>query len=234
MNIQQFDKILFVSLLFLAEVFIVQGKAISSVIFQGSDKWIREESVLIHFLILLSALLYQWLRDQKYSLKISLFIAPAISLWTCTYFLIFGAGSSFTIFFVQLALYAAACIVIAIEPYLTDKMHPEFWRLMLSSGVKGIKYIIAIFVAGVAALKFVSAGVGESPVGFITTFFFPTVSLILVLFFIGYWALVPCWEQTVKAYTKNERSLIIEGRYVHQTIGSRTKSSSGRATDDRH
>lgn len=68
--------------------------------------------------------------------------------------------------------------------------------------MKSIRYLLMIYVAGFALLKFLSDGVGESKTGFITSFVYPTVMVLYGVFIVGYWLAIPAWESLVEAHKR--------------------------------
>lgn len=199
MNAHTFDRFLFAALLLAGQEFIIQGKSISMALFEGYDTWVRDTSLVIHTTTLVSVMLLQWLRDREFDIRINFFVAPLISITACMVVILASSIASITVFFVQLALYGTACLIIILEPQFQQPMHPDFWKSVFSSIVSAAKYIIALYVAGVAALRFISEGLNETPGGFTSTIFYPTMSLMLIFFFMGYWILIPAWENFVKA-----------------------------------
>jgi len=196
------DDYLFFIVITVGLIFAMQGKAISSHLFNGNGNWIREYNVAPHMLCAVCGGLYQFIRGRNMGLRKSMLFAPAVGFLSVFLIHLSSSSPSILVFSIQLLLLIFACGVIALEPYVKEnKFETEFWKLFIESSMKIVRYILMLYIAGFALLKFLSDGVGESKEGFLTSFIYPTVMFVYGIFVIGYWLAIPSWENLVKSYT---------------------------------
>ncbi len=196
------DDYLFFFVILLGLLFATHGKSISDALFNGHPYWLRDINVLPHLLCILVAAIIQYIRGKKWRLQVSMAVTPLLCLIAVFLVHITSNGPSILVFTVQLMLLGVACGVIALEPFLQRKdLTQEFWKIFMDSAMKAIRYVLMLYIAGFALLKFLSDGIGESRDGFLTSFIYPTVMVVYCLFIVGYWLAIPGWENLVRSHT---------------------------------
>ena len=204
MNRKYLDEFFFLAIL-VGLVFAMHGKSIAGKLFNLNDHWLREFSIVAHLLCVICAAIFQFIRRLNLPLRQSMAVAPIIGIISVFVIHLTSGSPSIVVFSLQLLVLIFAAVVIGLEPYLNrNDLDPEFWKLFLESGMKAIRYLLMLYVAGFALLKFLSDGVGESKEGFLTSFMYPTIIVLYCTFLAGYWLAIPGWENLVKSHTVNK------------------------------
>jgi hypothetical protein len=197
------DEWLFVLVVFVGLVIAMQGKAMAGHLFGASPDWIREESPFTHMLCAAIAGGLAIIRNSPMSLRIRTLSATVISFVGVTTIHIFSSGPSVLVYCLQLLLLIFAATVVAIErDILYRDFEPAFWKLILDVAFRVIRYVIMLYVAGFALLKFLSDGIKEDKLGFLTSFAYPTVIVVYSLFIVIYWLALPAWENLVRSHER--------------------------------
>ena len=110
------------------------------------------------------------------------------------------------VFFMHLYVLIVSVAIILIEPVFLEELDRSFWQLFVDGLLRGIRYVLLLFTAGVAVLQYLSAGLGEEPSGFLTTLFYPTVIMILSIGLVAQWLLVPAWAVLIDGFRKGAPS----------------------------
>jgi hypothetical protein len=145
----------------------------------------------------------------------------------------FNDKASILIFFLQVFLYATACGVVWIEHYLNYHLDKDFWKFMFENVFKSIRYILVVYGVMIVVLKYISSTNGEKTIGFVTTLAYPTIVVLVSIFMISYWVLVPSWEKYVSSsevkidVKPTFREILLDPR-KGRTIDSSGRSKSAR------
>lgn len=194
------DSVLYVFSIFFVSIFIVHGKGFSSFLFGGSEVIYQEPfyNLSATLIFLLAAVGYELLRRARISQGLTIIIAVFLGLLTASLSLFYSVSA--LVFFLLLYIYIIASGVAILTPYLSMKMDKEFWKIMLDSGLSIMRFILIMFVAAAAIVRFISSGSGESKIGFLSTMFYPVITLIVSYLIVGFWVLLPCWNNMVEGY----------------------------------
>ena len=186
-------------------MFVLHGKASSSFLLQlTDDPFSQKYGWQVYLVLLLSSTGLVALR--RFSINQGLKALIAVFLGALGSFLstMYSEHPSSLVLFLKLFLFSAVIFVIYMETFLSKNLSKEFWKIMTESITKGIRYIIALFLGGFALLQYLSEGVGESRDGFLTTFIYPSITMVLSFFVLGYWLFLPAWEKMVECYERKE------------------------------
>lgn len=195
------DPYLFVLVILSGLVFAMHGKALAAYIFTDRNSPFRELYFLPHILCLALAVAMQLIRSINISLSHKILSVACVSIIGVMGIQILSSSPSVLVFSVQLMTLIFVNAVIALEPTVMDEsLSKEFWELFLGVSLKLIQFLLALYVAGFALLKFLSDGVAESQDSFLTSFIYPTISFVYGIFIVAYWLGVPIWENIVQAH----------------------------------
>nr|VFK46928.1 MAG: hypothetical protein BECKTC1821D_GA0114238_10385 [Candidatus Kentron sp. TC]VFK64082.1 MAG: hypothetical protein BECKTC1821F_GA0114240_11143 [Candidatus Kentron sp. TC] len=136
------------------------------------------------------------------SMHLRSFICLGAALLSSLAVLFLSELASMMIFFCHILIFSLGIFSFLFRTYLEYEMKPEFWKIVFESLIKGIQVSIIIYVAMIAALRFVHEASG-SYLGFSSTIFYPTVIYLYMLTMFGYWVVFPVWQKLIDQY-KNE------------------------------
>lgn len=194
------DSSLYVSVIFAVTIFIAHGKAFSSFLFAGSESIYREPfyNISSTLMFLLASIGYELLRRPSIPQGYKIITVAFLGLLTASLSLSYSVSA--LVFFLLLYVYIIASGIAILTPYLNMKMDKEFWKIMLDSGLSIMRFILVMFVAAAAIARFISGGNSESTIGFLSTMFYPVITLIASYLMVGFWVLLPCWNNMVEGY----------------------------------
>jgi len=196
------DDILFWCIIVVGEFIALHGKAIASFLFSKSSTLLRhiEAPIFVYIILFLSTTALSLIRLTEWNPKHKVVLSALIGLISAiaTQLVALTYAKSTLIFFLQLFIYATACGVIWIENYLRLNLEKEFWRFMFENVFKAIRYILILYGAMIVILKYISSSNGETTISFITTISYPTFIIVISIFMISYWVLIPSWEKFVE------------------------------------
>ena len=212
------DNFLFVTVLLAGEILALHGKAMASFLFANAPSPLRSIYFpeYIYAILFTASMGFVLIRISNWKPATKLIIS------TCTGFLAaistqFYDRPSSLIFFLQLFIYATACGVIWIEHYLEYELDKDFWKFMFENVLKFIRYILVVYGAMIVILEYISSTNGEKTIGFITTLAYPTIIVLVSIFIIGYWVLIPSWE---KYLMSSKIEPIIKAKFKHRIYTS--------------
>lgn len=206
------DSIFFMTVILFLTFIVLHGKQVSTFIIGGAadtdiELKILEPSyntTLAWLGMFVMPFLLQYLRTWNVSITRIGFWGSAFGVLCCLGYFLFFPIKSPIIFFTQGFLYAVTIVVVGIETYLNHDHTSNFWELIFSTISKLVGFIIVLYGAGSAVLRYISSQSQESVDGYISSFLYPTVIIVGVLFMLGYWILIPVLE---KIHEKNLVSL---------------------------
>lgn len=180
----------------------IHGKALAYLLFGEGPRFAQAEweAAAVYAASLSLAVLLQAVRtygggiDTKASLTMFLTIAGPFVLQAAAY------RKSALVFILQLYLLAVASSVAVIEPLFERNMSREFWKILLDGILKAVRYILLLFTAGIAIVRFIADSGEESVDNFLTTLFYPTLLMMISLGLIFRWILVPSLEQVLVVF----------------------------------
>ena len=201
-----FDQITFGFSLLAGQLLALHGKAIAGFVF------VRESSFLMggyhHFSIYVTAVLLSLAfvltrlstmdLGKLASLSMLLVVMGAISVQANS------TLPAMMVFFMTIYVAGVAGAIIVVEPIFQREMPVQFWKLFFDGLLRGVRYILILFTAGIAVLRYLSTGLGETPTAFLTTLFYPTAIMVFSIGFVAIWLLVPAWLRLVESYASLE------------------------------
>ena len=142
-------------------------------------------------LLLVFPVFSQFLRVSKFTLTYIGFLGSAVGAIVCCLYLIYFNMKSPIVFLTLGFQYGIGVVIVGVDKILQFEHEVSFWELIFSTISKLVGFIVILFGAGSAILQFVSEGTGESIKGFLSSFLYPTIIIVGILFMIGYWILIP-------------------------------------------
>jgi len=149
-------------------------------------------------------ILLTFLKNKK-SIKINslIIIGVFIGVGFPIIFQILYNTNSILIFTLQSYLFGIALITIIIFREIQGNYTVDFYKLIFDKVIKLIGFILVLFGAGIATLKYVSTVKNEASTGFISSFAYPTIVMISSFIMLGYWVILPCWMEILKSYNSD-------------------------------
>lgn len=219
-----FDKALDAFLFVIVQVFLtyvaLHGKNLSSEILNSLECSFTFSEIVqpaynnleSWLLIFVFPLFSQYLRSSKFTLTYIGLLGSVVGVFVCCFYLIYFELKSPIIFLTLGFQYAIGVVVVGVDKILQFDHEASFWELIFSTISKLVGFIIILYGAGSAILQFVSEGTGEPIEGYLSSFLYPTIIIVGILFMIGYWILIPTLmkihEEKKTGYNKKFRSVI--------------------------
>ena len=188
-----------------ALIFSIAGKDLAKQIFQDVGfvySGFTSVTFLDLFVVFVASVLFMLVNFLPFGIINRALIYLAIGFSSSTSILI-TYEPSMMIFFCQILIFSVCTFCFLLREYLTYNMKDEFWKIVFEAQIKVIQISIVVYVAVIAALRFVHDS-GDSYLGFSSTIFYPTIIYLFMLFMFGYWSIYPVWIKLFDSY-KNEK-----------------------------
>lgn len=198
------EPVAFIAFVCVSQLFILHGKAVSDHFLNGTPSLLNVgfHWLDIYFLAIVPALIFQAIRlhapsifhMQRLSLLIMVTVVgiPAWIQWLSTL-------RSPLVLVTQFFFLAVMGGIVIVERIFSQDLKKDFWKQMNEGSIKTIRTILTLYTAGLAVLKFVSSGLGETIPGFISSLVYPSVILVVGVAAILYWIALPSWLQVIEA-----------------------------------
>ncbi len=186
------------------QFFIIHGKAISDHFFAHKEQLLstKFDNILVYLIVLMVSLIFLMIK-LKVKDKAKQIVFTVFTGLIGSAFIVFFGFPSPLIFVLLMYLYGVMAIIIVIEPVLSKEMDIEFWKFLFEHIIKLIKYFLVIFGILFTVLEFLVKQINESNISFLTTLFYPSMILLLSFFMIGFWIILPVWNNIEAGYEKN-------------------------------
>ncbi|MEQ9308115.1 MAG: hypothetical protein RLN90_01590 [Balneolaceae bacterium] len=194
-----FDSFLFVIVQVFLTFIALHGKSLSAEILNSTESSFIFNDIFQSaynnlegwLLILVFPLFTQFLRYSRLTLTDLGLLGSAAGVFVCCFYLIYFDVKSPIIFLTLGFQYAIGVVVVGVDKILQFEHEASFWELIFSTISRLVGFIIILYGAGSAILQFVSEGTGEPIEGYLSSFLYPTIIIVGILFMIGYWILIP-------------------------------------------
>ena len=130
---------------------------------------------------------------------------PIAALGTLTSQLAANTPSPLT-FVVQAYLFFIGVLIISLDESFKKDMQKEFWKAIYEYMLTLIQYSLALYVGGIAVLNYVGEGTSSTTAEFIAKIFGPTMVLLLSIFMIAYWCMLPAWQLMLVGYSSKNNT----------------------------
>lgn len=197
------DNFLFAAIILIQIFLTFHGKQIGNYFF--GDKELHLNSSFNNFLswfslFIIPASLTYLKENKKLKLNSLISIGVAIGVGVPVFFQVVFKVNSILIFTLQSYVFGISLVTIIIHRIFIEKYSLELYKLVFDKVLKIVGFILVVFVAGLATLRYVSNLNNEASIGFITTFAYPTVIVIASFIMLGYWVILPCWNEIINHY----------------------------------
>jgi hypothetical protein len=195
------------SAVFFGQIFVFHGKAIADYVFNRGKSYLMSgfhhpaTYGLALSVTVCIVLIRAWPAEFGAKAPLALLLAlvgPSLIQATSTW-------PAMMVFFLHLYLLAVVAVIILVEEVFRQQLQKRFWSSLFDRILRTIRYILVLFTAGVAVLRYLSAGLREPSAGFLSSLFYPTAVMILSIGMIAQWLLLPAWGRMIDSFREEPR-----------------------------
>lgn len=207
------DRILFLVVVLVGSEFIVFGKPVSEAAFseRSADVLLQSRFIWPSAVSAVTAALYAWQFGSRNTLRTNFFVGCLIGFSGAVLAQAFPDYRSPLVLVLHFFFYGIVSAVILAQGIfrtsstLIDSMEMEHAKILVDALLRTLRYILILYVAGVATLEYISGNKGESTNGYITTLFYPTIVLLIGLAMLFYWLALPFAERFLERAPADKR-----------------------------
>lgn len=201
--LQVLDAAFFYSLVVLGQLLTIHGKATSSFLLVAThQEFVRPPANRweIYLTVALSALAVSVVRVARWNSRGRVLLGALCAVSSPLVVRAYDQPSSLILFLDMFFLTFAAGVAWA-NSLLAQRMQIRYWEILFDNAVKAAQLLITAFGVLMAVLGVVTRKIEQEDLnGFLTTAAYPTMVVMLVLFLIAYWVILPIWQMMGKHY----------------------------------